>query len=89
MVDTAYVGALNDSSEKVVQIACLVMGQRGGDEGLAALRNLLGHPSWRVRLEACKAFITRHPAGTEVLATLEAMSREPEAAVYDAECERD
>ncbi len=46
----------------------------------------LTHSSWRVRLEACKALITLKRADVRVISALEAMSREPEAAVYDSEC---
>ena len=86
-VDRAYCHALADPFEKVAQIACLEVGDRGGAEGTAALCAMLGHPSWRVRLEACKALITQKTADQRVVSTLDAMSREPEAAAYDAEVE--
>ncbi len=86
-VTAAYRLALGDSFDKVAQIACVELGSRGGAENADALIRVLGHPSWRVRLEACKALITQGKAGQRVVATLEAMSREPEARIYDAECD--
>lgn len=88
VVDRAFLKALADSSEKVVQLACLEMSTRGGREAVEALLGMLSHPSWRVRLEVCKALITRKAADPRVVATLEAMSREPEAVAYDTEVEQ-
>ncbi len=84
-VDHAFLRALADSADKVVQIACVESWDRGGVEVIAALLARLEHPSWRVRLEVCKALIQREVGDPRVLSTLEAMRREPEAAVYDAE----
>jgi hypothetical protein len=87
VVTRAFCRALGDSFEKVAQIACVEVGHRGGAGSTEALMNLLGHAPWRVRLEACKALIVQGTADQRVIAALEAMSREPEAAVYDAEDE--
>jgi HEAT repeat protein len=84
-VDAAYLKALTDSSDKVVQIACLEIGSRKAPEGVEALKRVLSHPAWRVRLEACKGLIRQNAANRLVVSTLEAMGNEPEAAVYDAE----
>jgi hypothetical protein len=86
-VTEAYRCALGDSFDKVAQIACVELGSRGGAENADALIRVLDHPSWRVRLEACKALITLGKADQRVVATLEAMSREPEAGTYDAQCD--
>ena len=83
-VDRAFLRALADPFETIAQIACLEVGDRHGVEGTSALYGMLGHTSWRVRLEACKALITQKTADPRVVATLEAMGREPEASVYDA-----
>jgi HEAT repeat protein len=86
-VTEAYRGALGDSSDKVAQIACAELGSRGGAENGDALIRVLGHASWRVRLEACKALITQGKADQRLVATLEAMSQEAEAGIYDSECD--
>jgi HEAT repeat protein len=83
--DRAFLCALADPFDKVAQIACVELESRCGAEGTTALFGMLSHPSWRVRLEACKALITQKSADRRVVTTLESMSREPEAAVYDAE----
>ena len=84
-VDQAYVHALRDPEQKVAELACTEVGYRGGAEGTAALFGTLTHANWRVRLAACEALITQKTADQRVVSTLDAMSREPEAAVYDAE----
>ena len=63
------------------------MRDRGGADGTAALFSALNHPNWEVRLGVCTALITQGTADSRVVATLEAMSQESEAAVYDAENE--
>ncbi|BCM89330.1 hypothetical protein IAD21_01176 [Abditibacteriota bacterium] len=83
-VDKAYIQALHDSSEKIIQLACVQLGFRGGDDAKTALFQILSHPSWNVRLAACKAFITLKTVDERVLSALETMSREPESAKYDA-----
>ena len=85
VVEHAFLRALADPFEKIVQIACLELSDRGGAEVVSALLARLNHPSWRVRLEVCKALIRRKVADPCLVSTLEAMSREPEAALYDAE----
>ena len=84
--DRAFLHALADPFEKIAQIACVEVGARRQTEGTAALRATLNHSSWRVRLEAGKALILQGTADHRVVTALEAMSQEPEAAVYDAEC---
>jgi hypothetical protein len=84
-VDQAYVHALRDPEPRVAQLACVEVGHRGGTDGTAALFGMLTHPNWRVRLEACEALITQKTADQRVVSTLDAMSREPDAAAYDAE----
>jgi HEAT repeat protein len=86
-VTEAYRCALGDSFDKVAQIACLELGSRGGVENADALIRVLDHPSWRVRLEACKALITQGKGGQAVVVTLETMGQQPEASIYDAECD--
>jgi len=87
LVTLAYRHALEDSFDKVVQIACSEVGCRGGIANTSALIRVLGHTSWRVRLSACIALILQRAAGQSVVETLEVMSREPEARIYDAECD--
>jgi hypothetical protein len=86
-VTEAYRRALGDPFDKVAQVACFALTSRGGVQNAEALIRALGHVSWRVRLEACKALIILGKAGQRVVATLQAMSREPEASVYDTECD--
>lgn len=84
-VTLAFRNALADESEKVAQIACMELAERGGGENTAALFRTLSHAVWRVRLEACKGLITQGKADQRVVATLEAMQREPEAVIHDSE----
>jgi HEAT repeat protein len=79
------IALLKDPDERVIQIACGELGHRGGDDARAALFETLSHPTWRARLEACKALITLRAADQRVVSTLEAMSHETEAAKYDEE----
>jgi hypothetical protein len=69
----------------VAQIAVSELGFRGGAEATTALFNTLSNPSWRVRLQACTSLITLKAADKRVVSTLEKMSQEPEAKIYDAE----
>ncbi|MBW3622632.1 MAG: hypothetical protein KY468_04400 [Armatimonadetes bacterium] len=84
-VREGYIQALDDVEIKVMQIAAGEVGYRGGEGAAEALFRKLHHPSWDARLEICKALITLKAADARVVKELEAMSREPEAAVYDAE----
>ena len=86
-VTGAYRSSLNDSSDKVVQLACTQLGYRGGVENTEALLRVLNHGSWRVRLEACKALITQGITDHRIGETIEALGKEPEATIYDAECD--
>jgi len=86
-VTLAYRRALEDSFDKVAQIACLEVGYREGAGSTEALMRMLDRECWRVRLEACKALITQETADGRVVAALEAMAQEPEARVYDTECD--
>jgi hypothetical protein len=87
LITLAYRRALADPFEKVAQLACSEVGYRGGDGSTEALTQMLGHSSWRVRLEACKALISQGTADWQVIAALEAMAHEPEARIYDSECD--
>lgn len=84
-VDRAYRQALRDSSEKVVQLACLEMSVRADAEGIRDLHELLTNPSWLLRLEACKALIALKAADQHVVDTLEELRDDPQAAQHDAE----
>ncbi len=86
-VTGAYRCALDDSSDKVVQLACMQLGHRGGVENAEALIRVLNHNSWRVRLEACKALITQGMTDHRIAETIEALGKEPEATISDAECD--
>ena len=83
-VTQAYVQALGDSSDRVVKIACVELRFRKGVDSTTPLMRILGHPSWSVRLEACKALIQQKTADQRVVSTLEQMAKEPEAIEYDA-----
>jgi hypothetical protein len=87
LVTLAYRRASADPFEKVAQLACSEVGYRGGDGSTKALTQILRHSSWRVRLEACKALISQGTADWQVVAALEAMAHEPEARIYDSECD--
>jgi len=80
----AYLHALHDTSDKVVEIACVEIPSRPSSGDAEALYSVLDHPTWNVRLEVCKALITMQKADQRVVSALEAMSHEPEAAHYDA-----
>jgi hypothetical protein len=82
-VDHAFTHALADPSERVVLLACVEVGERSGTAGIVALYEMLGHPSWQVRLQVCKVLIIQKKADARVVSTLEALIREPEAAAYD------
>jgi hypothetical protein len=84
-VRDAYLMALHDSNEKVVQLACMEVADRGGPGAKEALSAVTDHPSWRVRLEACKGLIHANLADSATVAALEKLSGEPEARAYDAE----
>ena len=84
-VDAAFLHAAHDENDKVAQVACGQLGFRGGKDAANALFETLSSPSWRVRLAACKALILLEAADQRVIATLEAMSQEPEATVHDEE----
>ncbi len=86
-VTLAYCCALEDPFEKVAQIACSEVGRRGGAQGTEALFRLLDHRSWRIRLEACKALIGQGTADDRVVTALELMAQDPEARLYDSECD--
>ena len=86
-VTRAYRCSLDDSSDKVAQLACAQLGDRSGAENVEALFRVLNHRSWRVRLEASKALITQGLTDHRVAETIEALSKAPEAAFYDAECD--
>lgn len=83
--DQAYIEALQDTEDKVVQIAITELGERKRAETDRALFATLHHPSWRVRLEVCKALITSGAADSRVVSELEAMRQDAEAPVYDTE----
>jgi len=89
VVDQAYVHAMHDPEMRVARLACPEVGDRGGSESAACLFDMLTHPHWQVRLEACKALVTQKTAVQRVVTTLEVMSREIEAAEYDAAIEDD
>lgn|ERR1035441_4099312 len=86
-VTLAYRCALEDASDKVVQLSCMELGWRGGVENTEALLRVLNHKSWHVRLGACKALITQGVTDHRITNTIEALAQEPEAAIYDAECD--
>ena len=86
-VAIAYRSSLGDTSDMVVQLACAELGHRGGEGNIEALFPVLNHNSWRVRLEACKALITQGITDHRITETIEALSEDPEAAVYDTECD--
>lgn len=87
-VEGAFIAALRDSFEKVAQIACFELASHQSEAERQALVETLHHPSWRLRLEACKALITQQAAAERVVDTLEQMDREPEARAYDVECDK-
>jgi len=81
----AYLHALHDTSDKVVEIASTEIPARATAGDAEALYAVIDHPTWNVRLEICKALIRMNKADQRVVSTLEAMRKEPEAAKYDAE----
>jgi HEAT repeat protein len=83
----ACIHALTDPFDKVAIVACDEVGERGGAQGAAALLEILDRPEWRVRIQACMALITLKSADPRLVTTLEALSQEPEVAVYDREDE--
>lgn len=87
-VRDTYIQALKDKNEKVAMIACAQLGFRDGKESSVALFGTLSHPSWRIRLEACKSLITLKAADKRVVFSLEKMAQEQEAKVYNAEIDQ-
>lgn len=83
-VRAAFIAALRDPYDMVVRIACTEVGHRPGPGAKEALLAVLDNPSWNARLEACKGLIIAKEADARVVAALEKMSTEPEAAKYDA-----
>lgn len=86
-VKRAYIQALDDTFEEVVQLACFQLSHRGGIDTIEALYQALEHRSWHVRLEVCKALITLKSVDQRVVLALEQMVCEPEAIEYDSEYE--
>jgi hypothetical protein len=84
VVDRAFLRALADPSEDVVLFACPHVADRCGAAGTTAIRGLLDHPSWDVRLTACVQLIQQKTADQRVLNTLEALRKDPKAAEHDA-----
>lgn len=82
-VKQAYIQALADSFDKVVQVSCMELSYRGGDDAVNALFRVLKQHSWHSRLESCKALITLKAANSQVVSVLEQMAQEPDAAKYD------
>ena len=80
----AYLHALHDSSDKVVEVACMEMPDDAGIGDAEALYAVLDHPTWNVRLEICKALIRMKKADQRVVSALESMRQDPEAVRYDA-----
>ena len=83
-VDRAFLRALADPFDTLVEWSCHEAAERCGAEGIAAVLGLLNHSSWQVRLIACITLIQQKTADQRVVATLEALMREPEAAEHDA-----
>ncbi len=86
-VNNAYLKALDDTFEKVAQVACVEVGARGGTEGTAALYRALDREEWHLRLSACKALIEQKTADQRVVDALLSMKLEPEATEHDFEDE--
>jgi HEAT repeat protein len=84
-VDQAYLQAIADADEKVAILACWQVAHRSRAEGTRALFTAIANLPWRVRMVACKALINQGTADERVVAALESMSREPEAAIYEQE----
>lgn len=84
-VDAAYLRAWSDPDEKVATMACWQVADRCGEVGTQALFAAIVNRPWRIRMVACKALLNQGTADGRVVVALEAMSHEPEAAVYDQE----
>jgi len=84
-VQQAFIQSLKDKNEQVVRVAIAALRRRGGAAVVKPLFGLLHHASWNVRLDACKALIALNVADSRVVATVETLSHEPEAAAYDAQ----
>lgn len=79
--DRAYERAVFDSDEKVVRLACSQLSFRA-PPGHPSLFLLLTNHSWSVRQMACAVLVQQKVADARVVATVEALSREPEAAEF-------
>jgi HEAT repeat protein len=84
-VDQAYLLAIADADEKVAMLSCWQVAHRSGAEGTRALFTAIANLPWRVRMVACKALINQGTADERVVAALEGMSQEPEAAIHEQE----
>jgi hypothetical protein len=78
-VDRAWEKAISSPYEHLAQRACLEVGKRGTPPGTEVLFDALTNRPWCVRFVACTALINQWKADDRVVATLEALGRDPEA----------
>jgi hypothetical protein len=83
IVDKVYAKAVFDPTEKVAQLSCAQSGWRATPDGTEALFQVLTNRSWDIRFTACAALVNQKTADQRVVATLEALAREPEAVEHD------
>lgn len=86
-VQQAYVKALDDPFDKVVQLSCREVGWRGEVAAVERLRNLLNHALWEVRIAACHGLISLQVVDAYVIEKLEELSLSPEADEYNSDIE--
>jgi len=75
--------ALNDPSQQVVGAVCRALGELGDPAAVEPLHSLLFHLSWHVRFQACWALDKLGATDATVLAALEQLAQEPEAADHN------
>ena len=89
-VEEAYIKTLNDTSEKMILLACKQLGRLSAKKAIISLLNLLNSNSWNIRLEACKALLSiqgedvqLHIDLNRVIKTLEEINDSSNAYEYD------
>lgn len=80
----ALVGGLDDEHPSVVRLCACALRHCPGQAVLAPLVRLLTHPDWTVRYQAVVGLIDRGAVDERVVAAIEQMAREPDAAEHDA-----
>lgn len=79
----ALIGALADPEVKAVSMATIGLARKGDARAVAPLKQLLARDSWKLRLDACETLLRLGVADDQIVAALEDLGGQPEAADHD------